>query len=353
MKPHSRYCNNTGMTLVELLVAMVIGMILLGGVYTVYIGSIRTYSMNHQLNRVQENLLFTKDLLTRDIRVAGYSGCAGGDVDNFLSDQSYAYDFSNAVSGYDAGTDIDGNPVWNPNLPNETGSPLNHNPTPGSDILVIRSVLPDGIPVVTNMPPQAATFFIPAGTSGIAQGDILMVADCNNSSAAIFQVSNYNLNGGAGNVVHNTGGAVNPGNDAHSFDYGIGAELMHVRTITYFVRSVDADGNSTEPTLYRRIGTADPEPLVEGVETMQVLYGEDTIDNDRAADIYVTPEAVTDWNNVVSVRIGLLLRSPEELMHGTIDDRTYNVNGTNITAPGDRRLRVVVNTTIGLRNRLP
>lgn len=340
---------NSGMTLVELLIAMVIGLILLGGVYTAFLGSTKTYSMNEQLSRVQENGRFAIDVLTRDIRMVGYSGC-GGDtvtVENFLNGGGYAFDFGSSIRGYDGGAT-----VWNPVLPVDTGSVTSSSPMLGSDIFVVRTLAAGELALTTTMPPTAATFFVPTGTTSIATNDILMVADCTSSTAAIFQVTNYNVSGGAGNVVHNTGAvSVGPGNSAHTFDFGVGAELIKFRTITYFIRSVDAANNPTEPTLYRRVGLDAVEPLIEGVENMQIRYGEDT-DGNNEADVYGTANAVTDWSNVVSVRIGLLLSSPQEMLHGEIDNGTYTVNGTNVIAPGDRRLRLVMSTTIGLRNRL-
>ena len=45
---------------------------------------------------------------------------------------------------------------------------------------------------------------------------------------------------------------------------------------------------------------------MEGVESMEILYGVDT-DGDDAANYYVTADAVADWAQVVSVRVSLLV----------------------------------------------
>ncbi|MBT8125498.1 MAG: PilW family protein, partial [Gammaproteobacteria bacterium] len=64
--------------------------------------------------------------------------------------------------------------------------------------------------------------------------------------------------------------------------------------------------------------------------------------------------AASEWPNVITVRLGLLMATGEEVT-SQIDTNSYNVAGTIISAPttpADRRLRYVVNTTINLRNRV-
>jgi len=58
--------------------------------------------------------------------------------------------------------------------------------------------------------------------------------------------------------------------------------------------------------------------LVEGVESMQLLYGEDS-DGDAAANDFRSASNVVDFRDVVSVKVGLLVRSPDI---GT-DDTTF------------------------------
>jgi type IV pilus assembly protein PilW len=64
----------------------------------------------------------------------------------------------------------------------------------------------------------------------------------------------------------------------------------------------------------------------------------------------MTADAVTtaNWPNVVSVRISLLVQSPEDNLVDA--PQTYTFNSVT-TTPADRRLRHVFTSTIGLRNR--
>lgn len=89
--------------------------------------------------------------------------------------------------------------------------------------------------------------------------------------------------------------------------------------------------------------------LTPGVENMQILFGED-IDEDRYADRYVSPNfAGINLNNVVSVRISVLLKSTEEV-HKTIDNNSYNLLGTVFTPTPDYRIRKPITLTVQLRN---
>ena len=66
-----------GFTLVELMVAITIGLIILAVLSQVYVGSKRTYRSQEALSRLQENGRYAIDFLGRDLRVAGYMGCIG------------------------------------------------------------------------------------------------------------------------------------------------------------------------------------------------------------------------------------------------------------------------------------
>jgi type IV pilus assembly protein PilW len=122
-----------------------------------------------------------------------------------------------------------------------------------------------------------------------------------------------------------------------------------------------SDTATNLPSLFRRslsstgiAGTA--EELVEGVENMQILYGENTNnDSNNTADRFVPADNVTDWDAVVSVRITLLVMSLEDNLVSVAQPYTYNgvvYNGGtgNGAAPPDKRLRRVFTTTINLRN---
>ena len=90
--------------------------------------------------------------------------------------------------------------------------------------------------------------------------------------------------------------------------------------------------------------------LADGVEDLQILYGEDTGGGNEYADAYVSANNVANWANIRSVRVNLLLRSEDNI---TTQSRAFTFMGANANTGNDNRLRMVFSTTITLRNRLP
>ena len=94
--------------------------------------------------------------------------------------------------------------------------------------------------------------------------------------------------------------------------------------------------------------------VIDGVENLQILYGVDS-DIDRVADMYIpanTVTANTDWPQVVSVRLALLLSSVDNAT--TVPDTSvYNLLGTNIGPINDNMRRHVFTTSVAFRNQLP
>lgn len=93
--------------------------------------------------------------------------------------------------------------------------------------------------------------------------------------------------------------------------------------------------------------------LASDVENIQILYGEDT-DLDGTANRYLPAGAggVADFDNVVSVRVALLVRSQGQVA-ASVNTNTYDLLGTVVDPVDDRRLRRVYISTITLRNRAP
>src|SRR4029450_2648887 len=71
------------------------------------------------------------------------------------------------------------------------------------------------------------------------------------------------------------------------------------------------------PGLWRIAGNTNPEELIQGVERMELRFGVDA-NSDRIADSYTTANGVANWDNVITVSVALLVRSPDE--YGTERD---------------------------------
>jgi len=331
-----------GMSLVEMMVALVISLFLLAGIVQVYLANRTSYAFSESISRIQENGRFALDTMTQDLRMAGFFGCAIFDP---ADTSSLVNNLNPAGGGYDAALyDFIGQGL----IQGTENDGLN-----GSDSITLRGAKPDQ---TTVQPPfnvsTSANIFVSAIDS-IQPGDIVMVSNCRGGD--IFQVTNKTAGGGATQdaVVHNTGAGNSPGNfnpdscqggNAHclSQTYGSDSSMFELQTVTYSI----AVGASGEPALWRSENGVDVE-LIEGIEQMQVLYGIDT-DADNSANQYVVSTAVANMLNVMSVRLMLLVRSDTDGV--TEDAQVYNYNGANTTA-ADQRLRQVFSTTIALRNR--
>lgn len=329
-----------GMTLIEIMIALGISAILLTGLLQVFISSKQSYRVTEASARLQENGRFAMNFLTDDLRMAGYTGCYNGlpaNVETILNNpNAYSWDFSKALDGNEANGG-----GWSPALdPSITGQVL-----PNTDVVIMRGLSNDGISLVAPYS-DSAKLFVDQAANNIQDGDILMVTDCINAS--MFQVTNQQISGGKVNIVHSNAGAWVPGNTGPLLSNSFGADAQLARFVTnvYYIGT----GASGEPALFRRsLGTSgamSSQELVEGVENMQVLYGEDT-DNDDVANRYVTADNVVDMANVSSLRISLLLRTDDAIASAA---QTYAYDGANVTA-ADLRIRRVFTTTIKLRNR--
>lgn len=152
-----------GISLVEMMIAMVIGLVLMLGVIQVFSAS-RTASMLAEGSaRAQENGRFAMDFLQRDIRMAGHFGCVNdqahfvrGEGDPAIntvavSGSGHPLDFSISVQGYEAPNT---KPPGTLTLGDTWAVPVNLpaaitklNPRGGSDILVLRYLAPEGVPI--------------------------------------------------------------------------------------------------------------------------------------------------------------------------------------------------------------
>ena len=121
----------------------------------------------------------------------------------------------------------------------------------------------------------------------------------------------------------------------HKKDCATNAGLRPFMVLTYFVSPNNnvANGGDGIPTLKQVDQTGNVTPLVEGVEYMQVDYGVDS-NGDGAADTYTDCSActVTDWNNVVSIRINIVARNQDSTA-GWSDSKTYALGSAGSVGP--------------------
>ena len=357
-----------GVTLVELLIAMVLGLVLVGGTIQVFTGNRATYAFTDGLSRIQENARFALDQITYVSRMAGYKGCLA-DVavfNNLTAANTLRDDIENGLVGHDANgtgtgevyvaTAKDPAPsadaaLWTPALPTElTGLVI-----PGSDVLIVRSI--SGPANTMSAPFSSPTGLFVPNTHNYVAGEILVATDC--QKASIFQLTGITAGAPLDQLGHTDNIGFAPGNAASAWGpdqaYGLGGEVARLQAHAFFV----GRGSNNRPSLFQlrlqwqsaTSSVFQAEELVAGVDTMQVRYGLDT-DNSGAPNNWVSADGVADWANVLSAEITLLARADDE--YGTdVDSVVYNLVDTQFDPVDDRRVRQVFSTSVGVRNRLP
>jgi type IV pilus assembly protein PilW len=337
-----------GFGLVEVMVAITLGLLLTAAVLQLFVSNNTTYRTTNSVGVVQDNARFAQDLLSKELRMTGYRGCLSKQnvaVTNTLNNATtLTYDFSAGLRGYNNLTAT---------LPTELSSHLTGDPKPlaNTDLLLIQG--PSSIPIAIVANNDAANLFAaPAAMTLLKEGDIALITDC--SKARIFQITNLTAAGGKVNVVHSEDKNAIPGNakgyaswepNNKSDNFGTNAELMGYQSSTYYLATNSATG---QPALYRKLNGGLATPLLDYVFDLQILYGVDT-NGDRQTDSYQTANNVSNWGNVLTLKLQLLLGSEET---GIVTKKqTFTFNGATFSAT-DTRWYMPTTITAVLRNRL-
>jgi len=361
--------SQSGLSLLELLVAMVLSIALLGGVITMFTSSKGTYEVNSRLARVEENGRFAMQSIVQPIRGAGYVGCTGqynfgvGPTSRLISSAGFAMAINFAQ--YDVAVfDYTGPGNWSPALDTAYVT----SPADEGDVIAIHFPAPVSkpLPLTASMVTPTDDIQVqpyPLGNAPFQTNQMLMIADCENRT--YFQATSYDPVAGViehiasapsasslylGNSSANLGkpyltGNINADNNP--------ASVYPMQSVVFYLRdSTSGVGKS----LWRRVDTNPPEELVEGVDTMQFQVGLDVNRDGQIDGGYVEPSdptVIANPQSIAAVTISLLLSSPEQ--YGTIDadSKSYkllNHATADFTAPGDHRIRQVLTTTATLRN---
>lgn len=334
--PHPRA---RGFTLVELMVAMVLGLIFIGGAVSLMLANRRSYSTNEGLSQVQESARSAFELLARDIRQSGISGCDNrGRIANVLNTATGTQWWQTwfGLRGYDD---------------TEPSTGVAFGTARGQRVAGTDSVQTQGIPglgmTVAAHTPATASLQLTAATTEVGTGDVMIACDFDH--ATIFQATGYNT--GTFTVRHVDGGGP-PGNCSRGLGFptvcttvGTAYQFARNSLVARFGATEWYIGNSGRTTdsgrsLFRlRLangGVVATEEVVADVTDMQITYriGDD--------DTFVLASAVgtTDWANVNAVRILLTVNSADSRV-------------SSDAAVNDGRLEREYTQIIAVRNRIP
>jgi len=345
--------NQYGLSLIEIMVALVISIFLLGGIVQVYVGNKTTYRFSDASARIQENGRFALDNITTDVRLAGFFGCV-----NMVQNPDLVQNHLNT-----------GSPNYDPNVHDFINQrPINLTANAGlngSDNLTIKGSKPGQTVLSATLPMPGSAALQVTGNSVFQANDIVLITNCWTSD--IFEINSVASAGGVSTLTHTTAApSDSPGNMAlnpcpgggHCLNGGMDTNLETAytanNTTSYILQNVvysiqPSASGSGEPALWRSENN-DNQELIEGVEQMLVMYGLDTDSpTDGAPNQYVdSTAALAATDTITAVRVTLVVRSDQDNVMET--NQNYTVNGVDTTAP-DRRLRQVFTTTVDLRNR--
>ena len=321
-----------GLSLIELLVSMAIGLFLLAGAVSVLGKGRDLYRTNDASARLQETARYAMSTIEADLRMANYWGLMSRadlvengptlDLANIPAVNA-SYTLPASLTAYAATINSCG-AMWAVKLPAYVESNNNGyglacaafgTAEPASDQLTVR---------------HAST-----------------VAVASPGPAGQIKVQTSRVQGSL------FGNATTPA--------GYSALTSETRPIVvngYYV-SQRSDLNTTTPSLRRKqLASAGGAPaiqdreIVPGVEDLQVEFGVD-MNGDQNADFFVPPgTALAGGQDIVAVRVWLLVRA-EQPEFGFVDGRTYTYadrTGGAAFSPADNFRRVLVSKTIALRN---
>jgi len=358
MKVRGAY-SEKGFSILELMVAIAIGLMVLAGLVTIFVNNSRARNEIEKANRQTESGRYAMELITHDLHNAGYYAEFDPLVLPLPSTLPNPCDVTLAglkaalplhVQGYDNASTSPG-----------TCSLTDLKNTNAADILVVRRATTCVAGTTGCDAPTGVPYFQASLCNSATE---LLMTDPVNYYALDFGFSSGSLNRHKRDCIASPPGTV--------------ADKHRYRTDIYFVAN-NNEGSDGVPTLKRAelgAGVFTIVPLVEGVENMQIEYGVDTtgIDPVTCADLAnPTPDGVVDvyevaptcsvaanvtkkWQRVVAIKVHLLARNTEQTV-GHTDGKTYTLglkaDGTPNTVGSpfnDAFKRHVYQSTVRLNN---
>ena len=325
----------SGLTLVELMVSMAIGLALTAAVSAVYLNTSVARNDLERVTQTTDNARFAMDMLTEDLRHAGFYG-------PFIPSNNAVYNRANPCTtawdslGWNLGVSPQQMPAAVEGLDDPTVLPSGWDclpdALPGSDVVTLRRVVE-----TTQLPASITTSNVPYVQASQCTTDAVPVVYSVNSSD--FTLRDL--------VCDNP--AITP------------VPVRQYITRTYYVATCNvctptSDGVTTLKRLEMRDGALTLQALAEGVVSLQMQYGFDT-NNDGNVDQYqltlngTAGDPGNDWSNVMAVRVSMLMQSTGGRVSGPSVTRTYDLGpGHNAMTCADGRRCVLASSTVRLTN---
>lgn len=317
-----------GFSLVELLVAMVVGLIIVSGAFSLHSASRKTQVKNEEQMDMVADARFAIEMIAYDLRHAGMWG--GTNKDSLITCKSTDAACTSTVTGDTPPSSMAGDCAsgWYYNLSRPVFATNDSNP-------------------------YGATC-IPASEGYVANTDVLEVryADSNIPAALLANQAYVRSNFLNGRIFI---GSTPPELDAHDTSPLTTNHELHAHAY-YISNYTDAPGDNI-PSLRRVSLVNSPslqtQTLISGVTDMQVQFGVD-VNNDQVIDRYDHPNTITadnNWDNVYAAKIWLLMRTDERQV-GINTAKSFEIAGAPAATFGgqDDFRFFMVSSVINMRN---
>lgn len=325
MRELTIFRRHQGFTLIEMMIAIVIGLMILASLTSVAINSGKATKANDKTSELQSNGRYALDVLRRGIQHAGQSGLtppsglAQAKIDKFFSIASGVSATDDCSTGFALKLE---EPITGSNDSNPYTACIPTASYARGDIVVVRFADMTSFPAVENVAPTV---------SQVGNGEIYYRSTYTNSGMYVQ----------SGVVPAITG---SPMQD----------QLM--RTYVYYI-GPNTSGADGIPALWRvglSGGAMSPELVAGGIENLQVQYG---VVNTAGNTQYKNADTVTansEWPLVQSVRVWLLARNSNPEVGAAYSNTTSysmgDVNYTPTVGTNDKFRRQLYTATVQLRN---
>ena len=355
----------TGFSLVELMIALVLGVVVVGGSVSIFTGVIRSSNLNQTISNLQSNGRFAMDVIGRDIRSAGYIGCAAlqrAVINASLDVPPTTNLIDSAISG-----DVVGASSWKPAKPlSYTAATGAGAPVVGTHALRVQYAEPPGLQLNTSMTPDSNRITVNKDNAiKLRANQLGLISDC--SSADLFKVQSFTNTETTKEITLS---------EKLVKRYTTSAEFPESTLVMPFVSVIYYIGDTQRTTasgkkvlaLYSHnfpyTAANPPLELVEGVDQLVLEFG--VRQSDGTLRYALAGANGYSAGKIETVRMGLLLSSMETFSE--VDaSRVYSLAGQRVTPvttskttatssntltyTADKRMRMPFNTTLNVRNR--
>lgn len=304
-----------GFNLIELMITLVLGLLVVLAAISMFISSRRLYTTTENMSRLQESARVAFELMARDLREAGGNACDNTlPVVNVLRDSAteWSRNWNVPLIGFDGGTLTQG--------------------VRGTDAIRILSAGTSG-GTVKSHDPVNNTMTLYTQAADLHTNGIMMV--CDPQQLSIFQASNV-----AGTTVSYGNGALNScthfgrlpsvcNANPPNYQHQVNSIITELRAVQWYVRTNERGGTSLFQEIRGPNGAIALGEVAESISAMQITYLL------RGATSYVSAAQVSEWKNVIAVRVALTIQTTDRV---GVDNNVVSRTLTSVTSLRNRNL---------------